>query len=123
MQVEDTPLIYACRAGNSDVIAMLINDGADTNAKNRVSIIMHYCFASDLSCGHYAQSGLTPLMCAIESRSVQAVRYLLNGRANVHLVEPVELIDVAAHMMVLYLSSYAGFSVDSTLFRSQSWQC
>ena len=39
VQAEDTPLIYACHAGHSDIVAMLINDGADPNATNRVSII------------------------------------------------------------------------------------
>ena len=38
------------------------------------------------------QSGLTPLMCAVESRSVKAVRTLLNGGAQTCLIEPVKLI-------------------------------
>ena len=89
IQVEDTPLIYACRAGHSDVVTVLINDGANPNATNRVSIlniIMLLVYNRAI-----IQSGLTPLMCAIESRSVKAVKTLLSGGAATHPVEPVKL--------------------------------
>lgn len=36
LQAEDTPLIYACCNGHSDVVILLINDGANPNATNRV---------------------------------------------------------------------------------------
>ena len=38
IQALDTPLIYACRTGRSGIIAMLINNGANPNATNRVRI-------------------------------------------------------------------------------------
>jgi hypothetical protein len=39
IQAQDAPLKYACRAGHSDIIAVLVNNGANPNATNRVRII------------------------------------------------------------------------------------
>lgn len=39
IQAQDTPLIYTCRAGQSDIIAVLVNNGANPNATNLVGII------------------------------------------------------------------------------------
>ena len=44
IQAHDTPLIYACRAGHSDIVAMLISNGANPNATNRVRIIESFFF-------------------------------------------------------------------------------
>ena len=37
LQDHDTPLHYAAREGHTDVVQLLINKGADINAKNIVS--------------------------------------------------------------------------------------
>ena len=96
IQALDTPLIYACRTGRSGIIAMLINNGANPNATNRVritellvfTIILLYCHLTNL------QRGLSPLMYAVESCSVEAVKNLLNGGVQTCLVEPVKLISL-----------------------------
>ena len=97
IQALDTPLIYACRTGRSGIIAMLINNGANPNATNRVRITELLVFTIILLLYHHLtilQRGLTPLMYAVESCSVEAVKNLLNGGAQTCLVEPVKLISL-----------------------------
>ena len=37
LQYDDTPLHDAARWGNTDIVKMLLKEGADVNAKNKVS--------------------------------------------------------------------------------------
>ena len=75
---------------------MLINNGANPNATNRVRITELLVFTIILLYRHLTilQRGLTPLMYAVESCSVEAVKNLLNGGAQTCLVEPVKLISL-----------------------------
>ena len=73
------------------------------------------------------QSGLTPLMCAVESRSVEAVRTLLNGGAQTCLVEPVKpiiiIVDLSVDTVNDQLFILLGVSVDTLICCSKMWEC
>jgi ankyrin repeat protein len=95
------PLHWAIRAGEADIVEVLLKAGADANAKDRLDVTPLFLAAMNgdgvivrklLNAGANAnqveKTGETILMVAIRTGSTDAVRALLEHKANANYAEP-----------------------------------
>ena len=82
-----TPLMWAAAEGHGDAMKVLIEAGADVNARSSI-IVWERQRTEEPRDKWLPPGGLTPLLFAARDGKVDSVRVLLDARADINLVDP-----------------------------------
>lgn len=82
-----TPLMWAAAEGHTDVMKLLIEAGADVNARSRI-IHWERQRTDEPRDKWLPPGGLTPLLIAAREGRTESARVLLDARADINIVDP-----------------------------------